>query len=68
MKYILIALIKLYQLCLSPLIGSNCRFRISCSNYALQALQKHGVWKGSWLAVKRIVRCNPWCSCIDEEE
>lgn len=67
MKLVLITLIKIYQLCLSPLIGANCRFKVSCSNYALQSLEKHGVLKGSWLAVKRIVRCNPWCDCTDEE-
>ncbi len=55
-----IALIKLYQLIISPLFGPKCRFTPTCSNYALQALKKHGVFKGTWLAIKRIARCHPW--------
>jgi len=67
MKFILrilsfpfIALIKIYQWVLSPLIGPKWRFTPTCSNYALQALKKYGVFKGTWLAVKRIARCHPW--------
>jgi putative membrane protein insertion efficiency factor len=55
-----IGLIKIYQWVLSPLFGPKCRFTPSCSNYALQALKKYGVFKGTWLAVKRIARCHPW--------
>lgn len=52
--------IKAYRLCISPLFPPCCRFTPTCSQYALQALQRHGPLKGTWLAVKRIARCNPW--------
>ncbi|MEJ7610398.1 MAG: membrane protein insertion efficiency factor YidD [Ferruginibacter sp.] len=56
-----IVLIQLYQLLISPLLGrSKCRFTPTCSQYALIAFRKHGPFKGFWLAVKRIARCNPW--------
>lgn len=54
-----IALIKLYQWILSPLLGPKCRFTPTCSNYALEAFKKRGVFKGFWLTVKRISRCHP---------
>ena len=60
MKYILIILIKIYQVTISPLIGSNCRFSPTCSNYCIQALQKHGTFKGLFLSFKRIIKCHPW--------
>ena len=60
MKTILIAIIRFYQLAISPLLGSNCRFYPTCSHYAREALEKHGALRGSWLALKRIGRCNPW--------
>ena len=56
----LIGLVKLYRLAISPWLGMNCRFQPTCSEYAIEALQKHGVFKGSWLAAKRIGRCHPW--------
>ncbi|MDO6434292.1 membrane protein insertion efficiency factor YidD [Flavitalea sp. BT771] len=56
----LIALIKLYQWIISPLLGPKCRFTPTCSQYALEALQKYGPLKGGWLALRRIVRCHPW--------
>jgi putative membrane protein insertion efficiency factor len=55
-----IALIKIYQILLSPLIGPKCRFTPTCSHYALEALKKHGLLKGSWLSLRRILRCHPW--------
>jgi putative membrane protein insertion efficiency factor len=55
-----IALIKLYQWVISPLIGPKCRFTPSCSQYAADALKKYGIFKGSWLSLKRISRCHPW--------
>jgi putative membrane protein insertion efficiency factor len=55
-----IGLIKIYQWVISPMLGPKCRFVPTCSQYALQALTKYGVLKGTWLAAKRIVRCNPW--------
>ena len=60
MKRILIMLIRGYQLFISPLLGSNCRFYPTCSHYAKEALEKHGAAKGGWLALKRIGRCHPW--------
>jgi putative membrane protein insertion efficiency factor len=56
----LIQLVRLYRLAISPWLGSNCRYDPTCSSYAIEALQKHGVLKGSWLAAKRIARCHPW--------
>lgn len=61
MRHILIWLVKLYQWCLSPFIGNHCRFHPSCSSYAIEAFVKHGAIKGSYLAVKRLMRCHPWC-------
>jgi uncharacterized protein len=55
-----IALIKIYQWVISPWLGPKCRFTPSCSQYAIQALQKYGIFKGSWLAIKRVSRCHPW--------
>lgn len=54
------ALIWVYKLGLSPVLGNNCRFEPSCSSYALDAIATHGALKGSWLAMLRILRCNPW--------
>ena len=56
----LIGLVRLYRLVLSPWLGSNCRYQPSCSSYAIEALQVHGVLRGGWLAAKRIGRCHPW--------
>lgn len=55
-----VKLIRLYQITLSPYMGRQCRYTPTCSNYALEALQKHGLLRGGWLAVKRILRCAPW--------
>jgi putative membrane protein insertion efficiency factor len=60
LSYPFILLIKIYQKVISPLIGPKCRFTPTCSNYAVEALKKYGVFKGSWLAVKRITKCHPW--------
>ena len=59
MKIILKALIRFYQVCLSPLSRGCCRFYPTCSAYALEAIEIHGAAYGSWLAFKRILRCNP---------
>ncbi len=56
----LIQMVRLYRLAISPWLGANCRFDPTCSNYAIEALQVHGILKGTWLAVKRIGRCHPW--------
>jgi len=55
-----IAGIRLYQLTLSPLIGRQCRFYPSCSNYAREALEEHGFIRGSWIAIRRLGRCHPF--------
>jgi putative membrane protein insertion efficiency factor len=57
----LIAVVRLYQLTLSPIIGRNCRFQPTCSSYMIGALEKYGVWRGLWRGVYRIIRCNPFC-------
>jgi putative membrane protein insertion efficiency factor len=51
-----------YRACISPLTPSSCRFTPTCSQYAIEAVQKYGVLKGGWLAIKRIFRCHPWGS------
>lgn len=56
----LIWLVKLYRFAISPWLGGNCRFQPTCSTYAIEALQAHGLLRGSWLAAKRIARCHPW--------
>ncbi len=56
----LIQLVRFYRFAVSPWLGSNCRFDPSCSSYAIEALEVHGVLKGTWLATKRIGRCHPW--------
>ena len=56
----LIALARFYRLAISPWLGANCRFDPTCSTYTIQALQLHGVFKGSWLAMMRMGRCHPW--------
>lgn len=61
MKAILIALLKAYRYAISPLLGNNCRFVPSCSEYAVEAIERHGSGRGSWLAMRRILRCHPWC-------
>ncbi|HRP57452.1 membrane protein insertion efficiency factor YidD [Agriterribacter sp.] len=55
-----IALIRLYQIIISPILGPKCRFTPTCSQYALEAIKKYGIFKGTWLAAKRIARCHPW--------
>ena len=61
MKRILMAIIRFYQKQISPFLGKNCRFSPTCSQYALQAIQKYGALRGGWLTLKRILKCNPFC-------
>lgn len=56
----LIALVRFYQLCISPLLPPSCRYVPTCSQYALEALRKYGPIKGGWLTLKRLARCHPW--------
>jgi len=60
MKPLLLALIRIYQYVISPFLGRRCRFFPSCSEYAAEALEKHGALKGARLGLKRISRCHPW--------
>lgn len=64
MKKILIApfilLVKVYQILISPLTPSSCRYQPTCSSYTVKALQKHGLFRGGGLAIKRIFSCHPW--------
>lgn len=55
-----ILFIRIYQKFISPLTPATCRYTPTCSHYALEALKKHGPFKGGWLAIKRIVSCSPW--------
>ena len=57
----LIFLVEGYRLLLSPWLGSSCRFEPTCSVYAIEALQTHGAATGSYLTLRRLVRCQPWC-------
>jgi len=59
MKHIMMAFIKFYQKNISPLTGPNCRYSPTCSDYSLQAFEKYGFFKGLYLSVFRILRCNP---------
>ncbi|MBN1843006.1 MAG: membrane protein insertion efficiency factor YidD [Deltaproteobacteria bacterium] len=61
MKLLLLSLIKTYQYVLSPVFTPACRFHPTCSAYAYEAVERHGVMRGSWMTVKRILRCHPFC-------
>lgn len=54
------AAIRTYQLLVSPIFPPSCRYMPSCSHYAAEAVARHGPWRGSWLAVRRLSRCHPW--------
>ncbi len=60
MRFLVLKIIKVYQKCLSPLLGPSCRFHPTCSEYTFQAIETYGVFKGGVLAIKRILKCNPW--------
>lgn len=60
MKYLMIALIRFYQMAISPWLGQRCRFYPSCSSYSIEALQRHGVFRGSLLALARVFKCHPF--------
>ena len=57
---LLVLPIRFYQICISPLLGPSCRFTPTSSEYARQAILKHGPFKGLWLAIRRLLRCHPW--------
>ena len=60
LTYLLLGLIAFYRTCISPLLPPACRYTPTCSQYAKEAITKYGPFKGGWLALKRILRCNPW--------
>ena len=62
MKYVLIALLRGYRAVISPLYGQVCRYHPSCSAYALEAVTEYGSLRGSWMALRRLLRCHPWAA------
>ncbi|NLF52911.1 MAG: membrane protein insertion efficiency factor YidD [Thauera phenolivorans] len=60
MKTVLIGLLRFYRYAISPMLGRNCRFHPTCSEYAIEAVQRHGALRGGWLAAKRVGRCHPF--------
>ncbi|MDQ6829178.1 MAG: membrane protein insertion efficiency factor YidD [Gemmatimonadota bacterium] len=60
MRWVLILVVRAYQLVLSPLLPPACRYYPSCSQYAIEALQRHGALRGSWLTIRRLGRCHPF--------
>jgi uncharacterized protein len=60
MRALLLALLRAYQYAIRPLLGANCRFYPSCSDYAREAIERHGAGRGSWLAACRLGRCHPY--------
>jgi len=60
MKHIILSLIKIYRLLLSPILGKNCRFHPTCSEYTQEAINKHGIFKGILLGTKRLLKCHPF--------
>ena len=61
MRYLVLDFLQLYKTFLSPFLPSSCRFTPTCSEYAAQAVEKHGAIRGTWLGTKRILRCQPFC-------
>jgi uncharacterized protein len=59
-RLLVVGLLRLYQMLLSPLLGPRCRFYPSCSAYAVTAVSRHGVLRGGWLTLRRLLRCHPW--------
>ena len=60
LSFLLVVPIKLYQILISPILGPNCRYHPTCSQYSIEAINKYGPFKGTWLAIKRISSCHPW--------
>ena len=60
MKYLVIIPVRLYQMIVSPWMPNVCRYEPSCSHYMLGAVRKHGVFRGTWLGIRRLLRCAPW--------
>ena len=60
MKYVLLKFVRFYQVAISPMLPPRCRYTPTCSQYAVEALQKHGAYKGSMLTMRRVCRCHPF--------
>lgn len=60
MQWVVIAVLRLYKICISPLLPSACRFYPTCSEYMLQAVEKYGAWRGVWMGTKRLAKCHPF--------
>ena len=60
MSKIFVVIIRIYQLSISPILGQNCRYTPTCSQYSIEAINKFGPFKGGWLSLKRIFSCHPW--------
>lgn len=63
MARLFLFLVVLYRVTLGPLLGGHCRFQPTCSQYMMDAIHKHGAWRGAWRGIKRIARCHPWGGC-----
>jgi putative membrane protein insertion efficiency factor len=61
MKYLVLDFLRLYKTFVSPFLPSACRFTPTCSEYAMHAVEKYGAFRGTWLGIKRILRCQPFC-------
>lgn len=59
-QFVLLLLIRAYQFAIRPLLAGSCKFIPSCSEYAVEAVQRHGPWRGAWLSMRRVLRCHPW--------
>jgi len=62
-QWLVTGVIRVYQLALAPMLGPACRYEPSCSAYAVTAIRRYGVVRGSWLALRRLLRCHPWGGC-----
>ncbi|MGD9869676.1 MAG: membrane protein insertion efficiency factor YidD [Thauera sp.] len=60
MKTVLIALVRFYRYAISPMLGRSCRFHPTCSEYAIEAIQRYGALRGGWMAARRVGRCHPF--------
>ena len=60
MQWVVIAVLRVYKICISPLLPSACRFYPTCSEYMLQAVEKYGAWRGVWMGTKRLAKCHPF--------
>ncbi|NRA07182.1 MAG: membrane protein insertion efficiency factor YidD [Myxococcales bacterium] len=59
-RALVLVILRIYRACVSPYLGPACRFEPSCSRYATEAVDVHGVWRGGWLTLLRLLRCAPW--------